>query len=92
MAEPPERCLQVMTLEPTNWKARIYAGRSLHDARRHPEAFEVFRSAIELEPANWEGHNMLGNSIMNSQNHSLLVGPAPLRDPSSGHQAAVATR
>jgi protein O-GlcNAc transferase len=59
-------------MDPSLFKARIYAGRALHEARRYEESRQEFRMAISVEPYNWEGYNMLGSAVMNSQNHSLL--------------------
>ena len=61
-----------VVLDPYHFKARVYAGRALHDARRYDESLAEFRAAITVEPDNWEGYNMLGSAIMNGLNHSLL--------------------
>lgn len=64
--------LIVVQLEPANYKARMYAGRAMHESRRYDESRAIFREAITVEPSNWEGYNMLGSQIMQSQNHTLM--------------------
>ena len=64
--------LSVVRLDPANYKARIYAGRAMHESRRYDESRAIFREAILVEPNNWEGYNMLGSEIMQCQNHTLM--------------------
>lgn len=64
--------LTAVQLDPANYKARMYAGRAMHESRRYDESRAIFREAISAEPNNWEGYNMLGSQIMQSQNHTLM--------------------
>lgn len=64
--------LAVVQLDPANFKARMYAGRAMHESRRYDESRAIFREAISAEPENWEGYNMLGSQIMQSLNHTLM--------------------
>ena len=72
MSDSAASYLEVVRLDPANFKARIYAGRAMHDARRYEESRDIFRGAIAAQPDNWEGYNMLASEIMQCQNHSLM--------------------